>query len=186
MFAVQKQTILPESVKKEDVLSLLHDHSSMIILNPIVVEHEKVPGPISPPPTPREQDDAVDMHQDNDIFSSATTAKYNITDRISYLPGHLWDSTVTYAAWFADTPDGLRSFVQAPAGVEIRGSWRVRQIESPDGRDSEDLGIYLAEEAVVSCNSLLRPFIQSTMQKSHATLHHRFLERLMDEGRHPQ
>ena len=184
-FAVQKQTVLPQSVRREDVLRLLHDHSVMITLNPIVINHDKVPGPISPPPSPKHEEAAL-IHDDDDISTSTTSVKYTITDRISYLPGHLWDSTITYSAWFVDTPDGVRSFVQAPAGVEIRGSWRVRPVQAVDERDKVDFGIYLIEEAIVSCNALLRPFIQSTMQKSHATLHQKLLETLVDGQRHTQ
>ena len=184
-FAVTKQTILPASVKREDVISQLHDHSLMIKLNPIVVHHEKVQGDVSPPPTPNpdpNEDETTLVPEDDKIFANSTSIKYSITDRIAYLPGDLWTGSITYAAWFADAADGLRTLVRAPMGVVIRGSWKVRPVWPHDGEDQEAMGIYLSEEAIVSCNSLLRPFIQSTMQKSHDTLHHRFLERLVDDG----
>ncbi|KAL9095753.1 MAG: hypothetical protein Q9165_002185 [Trypethelium subeluteriae] len=161
-FTVSRQTTLPASVAKEDVLTLLHDHSEMITLNPIVIKHEQMQGPSSPPPS-LQQDETSASDQD-DIFSSPAGAKYSITDQMSYLPGHLWDGKIVYTAWFANASDGLRSFVRAPMGVEIRGSWRV--IPSTPGyrpEGSGDLDHYLEERAVVSCNSLLRPFIQKTL-----------------------
>ena len=199
-FTTTKQTDLPASATRQDVLRQLHDHSVMITLNPIVIHHEQVHGPTSPPPSPNPDDNesaaAASSHDHHEIFASATaspSAKYAITDRISYLPAHLWDGNLTYTAWFADAPDGLRTFVMAPMGVEIRGCWRVCQAwpasassssstTTSNGNSGDQGGFYLEEEAVVSCNSLLRPFIQSTMQKSHETLHRRFLARLMGLG----
>ncbi|KAI9701361.1 MAG: hypothetical protein M1820_006452 [Bogoriella megaspora] len=160
-FVVNQQTELPATATRDQILAMLHDHSLMITLNPLVLNHELAS--FTPVPKFRDDTDATNPR--------TATHKYSITDKISYLPHGLWDSNMTYTGWFANTADGLRTWVQAAAGVEVQGLWFVR--EAMGGR-----GLVLEEEATVNCSSLLKPFVEGELRKSHEVLHKRFLERL--------
>lgn len=89
---------------------MLHDHSAMIELNPLVLRHDTC----DPPPnaTPDEAEHAT---------------WYSITDKINYLPGGLFSSEISYKASFYDLPMGLQTHVLAPAGVDIKSKWSMSE-----------------------------------------------------------
>ena len=100
-------TPLPSYVSRDAVLELLHDHSTIITLNPLVTHHGRTPPP---------------EHALPDEHSSAW---YEITDKIEYIPGTSLTGSVTYTACMHDLPNGLQTHVHAPAGLEIRGKWQL-------------------------------------------------------------
>ena len=68
---------------------MLHNHSEMIELNPLVVEHHSIKTPRDAP-----ADEFLDC------------VWQELTDRVSYLPGGLMKGKVTYKACFHDMPNG--------------------------------------------------------------------------------
>ena len=135
----------------------------MITLNPLVQSHRR-----------------ISSHASSELAQKQSTIEneYEITDIISYLPYHLWDSTVTYTAKFTCTVDGLDTLVAAPAGVLIEGAWRIIGIGDEGGQT-------LQETAKVTCNWALMPFVKVPMHSSHKILHERFLEILKErQNRH--
>ena len=129
----------------------------MITLNPLVIDHYLLPA--------------------NSPESTASPT-YSITDQISTLPFHLWDSEITYTASFENIPSGLLSKTNAPMGVEIAGEWRL-VASGGVGQDVSDEGFELVETATVTCNLFLMPYIKGTIKKSHDELRRRFEEILL-------
>jgi hypothetical protein len=99
-------TPLPREISRETAVSMLHDHSAMIELNPLVLRHDMC----DPPP-----------NASPDEAEHATW--YTITDKINYLPGGLYSSEISYKAGFYNLPVGLQTHVFAPAGVDIKSKW---------------------------------------------------------------
>ncbi|KAG5916615.1 hypothetical protein E4U53_004289 [Claviceps sorghi] len=95
-------TPLPPGVSRDAAVSLLHDHVSMIDLNPLVQERHRIPPPPHAPDEEREW------------------AWYSVTDRLSFIPGR-----VAYTCSFGDGPRGLRTHAYAALGVETRSTWSV-------------------------------------------------------------
>lgn len=102
---------------------------------------------------------------------------YEITDEISYLPGGLAKSEVTYKAGFYDLEYGLQTHVFAPAGVEIKGLWKVggnAPGEPPETRElgveTPKAGLYLREDVELRCNFFLTSFVKKNLKGSHAKL----------------
>ena len=153
---------LNQSISFAEILSALHNHSQMITLNPLVISH--VPAPT-----------------DNSETSVSTT--YSITERISYLPFHLWDSEFTFTASFENTSSGLDTVTHAPAGVDLDSRWKVLSVGALLGRNDHK-GCWLEETVKVTCSILLMPYVKSSMKGSHAELRRRLEDVLMSEQGH--
>ncbi|KAL1964853.1 hypothetical protein VTN77DRAFT_6355 [Rasamsonia byssochlamydoides] len=166
-------TPLPPYVPRDAVVEILHNHSEMIELNPLVTGHrrcEHAPAVAQP--------DEVDA------------AWYEITDKISYLPGGLLSGKVSYYGCFHDLPRGLQTHIHAPAGLEIRGKWRVCGNMPGEPRDPVELGmeklripregLYLREDVDLRCSLVLLGIVKKNIKKSHAGL----VERLLAKTRH--
>ncbi|EED13662.1 hypothetical protein TSTA_099150 [Talaromyces stipitatus ATCC 10500] len=164
-------TPLPSYVSRDAVLELLHDHSVMITLNPLVTHH----GRTTPPP-----------HALPDEHFSAW---YEITDKIEYIPGTGFTGSVTYTACMHDLPTGLQTHIHAPAGLEIRGKWQLlgwlpgEQRLAPEiGIEQYDIpkeGLYLREDCDLRCNFFLTHFVKKNLYKSHEL----FVKRLLEMAR---
>lgn len=164
-------TALPSYVSRAAVLELLHDHSTLITLNPLVTNH----GQMTPP-----------AHALEDEKNSAW---YEVTDKIEYVPGTNLTGSVTYTACMHDTPNGLQTHIHAPAGLEIRAKWQLlgrlpgEKPSAPEiGVEQYNVpreGLYIREDCEIKCNILLINFVKRNMLKSHKV----FVERLLQMAR---
>jgi hypothetical protein len=153
-------TPLPPTVSRETAIEMLHSHSEMIELNPLVINHVKCKPPANAPP---------------DEFHCTW---YELTDRITYLPGI--KGQVSYKACFHDLPRGLQTHVYAPAGLEIKEKWSIGGNEPGEEREVIELGLgnlgvpreglYLREDIDMSCNVFLTGFVKKTLNKAHGVL----------------
>ena len=156
-------TPLPPTVSRSTAIAALHHHSGMISLSPVVIDHE-LTKPLSTAP-------ADEFH----------CTWYNITDRISYLPGV--KGTVSYKVCFHNLPNGMQSHCYAPAGLDIKGKWSVGGNEPGEEREVRELGLigvpreglYLREDVDMKCNMFLIGFVKKTLKKSHEVLVDRLL-----------
>ncbi|KAF4549032.1 Hypothetical protein D9617_24g017460 [Elsinoe fawcettii] len=166
-----KTTPLPPTLSRADAVKLLHNHAEIIRLNPLVIDFKQISKP----------DEAPD-DESHYIW-------YELTDKITYLPG--FTRNVTYRGAFLDTPEGVNTHVYAPAGLEIRERWSVcdgseaatkSDTITPDrnGSDASEhghSGLVLCEDVDMTCNILLAAFIKKQLSASHAVL----TKRLMGE-----
>lgn len=95
-------TPLPNAVARETAVGVLHDHATMIELNPLVIGHELTSAPSN-------ATDEEKMHM----------KWYEIKDAIQYIPGTTMTHELTYKGGFYDLPIGLQTHVFAPGGVDI-------------------------------------------------------------------
>ncbi|TKA59774.1 hypothetical protein B0A55_12222 [Friedmanniomyces simplex] len=164
-------TPLPPSITRDTALALLHNHSAMIELNPLVVRHE----PTTAPP--------------NATAEEQLKCKWVlITDTINYLPGGAAKSEVSYKAGFYDLPYGIQTHCFAPGGVDLKAIWRVggnmfgERPEAPElGIAKPSSGLYLREDVEVRCNMFLSNFVKKNLKKSHGTL----VEKLLSKHSEP-
>lgn len=144
-------TLLHGSVSEETIIARLHDHSSMIEQNPLVIHYERCPAPADAP---------------DESFC------FSLTDRIEYLPG-LLQGKINYRASFHDTPRGLRTHIEAPLGVDIWNEWtvcsnRTSEVE-PELKDKPP-GVYLREKVELRCPLGMAFFVRRNIEKSHSIL----------------
>ncbi|KAK6087473.1 hypothetical protein SCUP234_01631 [Seiridium cupressi] len=161
---------LPASVSRQVVLDFLHDHQSMIDLNPLVIERHPLPEP--PPHCPEDERQCV---------------WWSMTDKIAYAPGI--KSDLTYTAAFQDLHDGIRTHCYAPMGTHIRERWSLggtlpgepkQPVELGLGAPSQ--GLYIREDVEVRCNFLMAGFVKKTILKSHGVLCERLVRKAESSG----
>ncbi|KAE8157558.1 hypothetical protein BDV40DRAFT_278025 [Aspergillus tamarii] len=153
-------TPLPSYITRETVVEALHNHSEMIELNPLVIRHEPCRPPSFAP--------ADEFH----------CIWYEMTDRISYLPGGLVRGNVSYAGCFYDLPRGLQTHVYAPTGLDIREKWSVCGNMPGEPREPVELGIpdapreglYLREDVNMRSQIWATAFVKRTLKRAHAVL----------------
>ncbi|KAJ9387243.1 hypothetical protein DTO063F5_3338 [Paecilomyces variotii] len=153
-------TPLPPYITRDTVVETLHNHSEMIELNPLVIKH----GCCKPPPVAT----ADEFH----------CIWYELTDRISYLPGGMVTGKVSYKACFYDLPRGLQTHVYAPAGLDIKEKWSICGNMPGEPREPVELGLanapreglYLREDVDMRCNIVMNNFVKRTLKKAHQVL----------------
>lgn len=133
-------TTLPPAVPRELVLKTLQNHQEMIKLNPMVTDYKPC-YPAAAAPT-----DELDHEW----------SWYEITDRISFLPGGLMRGNVSYRGCFRNIPRGIRTHVYAPTGLDIQATWSVGGTEpestptstlTPDGKQAGVQGVSAEKES---------------------------------------
>lgn len=165
-------TPLPATIQRETVLSFIHDHEQMITLNPLVIRFKRT---LAPTTASLEEQESCKW--------------YEMTDEISYLPYGVMKGEVSYKGGFYDLPDGLQTHVFAPAGVDLRGLWKIGGNLPGEPRASSELGLdvprdclYLREDVDLRCNILLSSFVKRNLKKSHAVLVKTLIEKADEIG----
>jgi hypothetical protein len=157
-------TPLPPGITREIVIETLHSHEDMIDLNPLVEERH----PIKPP---------------NDASPEEYHCLwYQLTDRVSYLPGGIMSGKVSYNACFHDLDRGLQTHCYAPLGLNIKGKWTLGGSLPGEPVGPVELGIgaplsglYLREDVDMRCNIMMTSFVKKTLKKAHSHLVDRLL-----------
>ncbi|RCI10346.1 hypothetical protein L249_4398 [Ophiocordyceps polyrhachis-furcata BCC 54312] len=149
-------TALPPTATRSAAERLLHSHSSMIDLNPLVRSRQRLSS--APASAPAEE-------------RGADYEWYAITDRLCLC------LRVTYTASFRDGEDGaLATHTFAPLGLRVRGRWELVFL------DGQERTLAVRETVVLQCSPLLVPFVRATLKRAHRTLVERFSERVLTMG----
>ncbi|CAI4211761.1 unnamed protein product [Parascedosporium putredinis] len=133
--------------KKELAIDILHSHSEVITLNPLVLGHKPIPAP---------------RNAAADEFYSTW---YEITERIQYIPGtgKMGSGKISFNGCFHDMPWGLQTHIYAPMSIELRNKYRIAGnqpgVEPPEPLEigMSELGVpsdglYLREDIEIRCN----------------------------------
>ncbi|GAB1193890.1 hypothetical protein APSETT444_003125 [Aspergillus pseudonomiae] len=139
---------LHPSTAPERVTEVLHDHVTMIKLNPLVIDLQRC----------EPHEDAPETERD--------LVWYEITDTVSYLPFGLLSGKVKYKGCFEDLPMGLQTHIYAPLGLRTKNTWTV------EGQMDE---LQLKEDVFMTCNILMATFVKATIKASHGPLVERLI-----------
>ncbi|KAK8043624.1 hypothetical protein PG993_006054 [Apiospora rasikravindrae] len=155
---------LPRNVTRQAVIEFLHSHEDIIDLSPLVKERHPIKAPASAPP-----------HLQHASW-------WSITDKISYLPGHLLNGTYTYTGAFVNKSTGLEAYIDAPAGTTLKDVWSVVQSPSSSSRcpyspssskttaQPGETDLCIRVDSSARCHFALRGFVRKMLKKSHAEL----------------
>jgi hypothetical protein len=172
-------TRIPGFIPRQLALDILHSHSEVITLNPLVLNHK----PISAP-----RNAAADEYY---------STWYEITQRIQYVPGmgKAGSAQITFNGCFHDMPWGLQTHTYAPMNVDLRNTYRVGGnqpgIEPPEQRElgMEELGIprnglYLRQDAEIKCNITMISFVKAQLKAASKEMVDRIIKKaeLLDAG----
>jgi hypothetical protein len=172
-------TPIPGFIPRQLAIDILHSHSEVITLNPLVIDHYPIAAP---------------RHAAADEYYSTW---YEIVERIQYLPGigKIGSGKLTFNGCFHDMPWGLQTHTHIPAGVEMRICYRVcgnqPGIEPPEHREIglEELGVpkeglYLREDIEIKCNFAMVSYIKSQLKAASKDMVARIIKKaeLLDAG----
>ncbi|KJZ75305.1 hypothetical protein HIM_05231 [Hirsutella minnesotensis 3608] len=173
-------TPIPGFIPRQLALDILHAHSEVITLNPLILSHRPVPAP---------RNAAADEYY---------STWYEMTERIQYVPGvgRAGSGKITFSGCFHDLPWGLQTHVYAPLGIDLRHRYRVAGnqpgLEPPEEHRELGLealgaphdGLYLREDIEIRCNIALVSFVKSQLRAASRDMIRRFIKKaeLLDAG----
>ncbi|KAL2753069.1 hypothetical protein ACRALDRAFT_1072815 [Sodiomyces alcalophilus JCM 7366] len=172
-------TPIPGFIPRQLALDILHSHSEVITLNPLVIDHKPIPAP---------------PHAPVDEYYSTW---YEITERMQWIPrlGRMGSGKIKFTGCFHDMPWGLQTHTYAPMGVDIRIKYRVDGnqpgLEPPQPHELglADLGapsdgLYLREDIEIRCNVTMVGYVKSELQSASKGMVARIIKKaeLLDAG----
>ncbi|KAK4170088.1 hypothetical protein QBC43DRAFT_307128 [Cladorrhinum sp. PSN259] len=172
-------TPIPGFIPRQLAIDILHSHSEVITLNPLVIDHKPIAAP---------QNAATDEYY---------STWYEITERVQVVPGmgKMGSSLIKFNGCFHDMPWGLQTHIYAPMNIDMRSTYRVAGnqpgFEAPEvpeiglkalGVPSD--GLYLREDIEIKCNITMISFVKSQAKKACADMVARIIKKaeLLDAG----
>lgn len=168
-------TPIPSHIPRQLAIDLLHNHSEIIELNPLVIGHH----PIKPPPK---------AHAD-EYYSTW----YEINQRIQFIPGagKVGSGKISFNGVFHDLPTGVQTHVYAAAGVDIRHNYTIGGNQPGEIPQAKELGsgapasgLYLKQDVTITCNMMMISFVKKEMKSATEILLTRLVKKaeLVDAG----
>ncbi|CAM1511865.1 Fc.00g093780.m01.CDS01 [Cosmosporella sp. VM-42] len=172
-------TPIPGFIPRQLAIDILHSHSEVITLNPLVLSHKPIPAP---------RNAAADEYY---------STWYEITERIQYVPGmgKAGSGKIQFNGCFHDMPWGLQTHIYAPLNIDMRNRYRVQGnqpgIEAPEPAEIglEQLGapkdgLYLREDIEIKCNITMMSFVKAEMKRASKEMVGRMIKKaeLLDAG----
>jgi hypothetical protein len=172
-------TPIPSFIPRQLAIDILHSHSEVITLNPLVLDHKPIKAP---------RDAAADEYY---------STWYEITERIQYLPGlgKMGSGKISFNGCFHNLPWGLQTHIYAPMNVDLRNKYRIagnqpgyeptiplemglRELGAPAD------GLYLHEDIEIRCNIAAMGFVKSELKKAGKQMVSRIIKKaeLLDAG----
>ncbi|TWU77433.1 hypothetical protein ED733_006636 [Metarhizium rileyi] len=169
-------TPIPGFIPRQLALDILHSHSEVITLNPLVLDHRPIPAP---------RNSAAD-----EFYSTW----YEITQRIQFVPGvgNLGSGKITFNGCFHDMPWGLQTHVYAPFNIDMCSKYQIGGnqpgLEPPEQREiglgAPADGLYLREDIEIKCNITMVSFVKSQAKAANKEMVQRIVKKaeLLDAG----
>ncbi|CAK7566787.1 MAG: hypothetical protein SEPTF4163_004739 [Sporothrix epigloea] len=172
-------TPIPGFIPRQLAIDILHSHSEVITLNPLVLEHKPIKAP---------RDASSDEYY---------STWYEIIERIQYVPGlgRLGSGKLAFNGCFHDMPWGLQAHIYAPMNTDLKYKYRIAGnqpgIEPPEtlemglaalGAPSD--GLYLREDVEVKCSIAAMSFVKSQLKAASKLMVQRIIKKaeLIDAG----
>ncbi|OAQ63642.1 hypothetical protein VFPPC_14643 [Pochonia chlamydosporia 170] len=169
-------TPIPGFIPRQLALDILHSHSEVITLNPLVLDHKPIPAP---------------RNAASDEFYSTW---YEITQRIQFVPGmgNIGSGKITFNGCFHDMPWGLQTHIYAPFNIDMRSKYQIGGnqpgVEAPEQREiglgAPADGLYLREDIEIKCNITMVSFVKSQAKAANKEMVQRIVKKaeLLDAG----
>lgn len=172
-------TPIPGFIPRQLAVDILHSHSEVITLNPLVIDHRPIQAP---------RDAASD-----EFYSTW----YEITERMQFVPGigRMGSGKIKFNGCFHNLPQGLQTHTYAPMNIDIRIKYRVEGnqpgVEPPPHHELglEELGVprdglYLREDIEIRCNVTLAKYVKESLKTASKEMVSRIIKKaeLLDSG----
>ncbi|KAK2047212.1 hypothetical protein LZ31DRAFT_160963 [Colletotrichum somersetense] len=172
-------TPIPGFIPRQLAIDILHSHSEVITLNPLVLDHKPIKAP---------RDAASDEYY---------STWYEISQRIQYVPGigKIGSGKINFNGCFHDMPWGLQTHTYAPMNIDIRIKYRIDGnqpgVEPPQppeigtaGLGIPADGLYLREDIEIRCNVTMVGFVKAQLKAASKEMVSRIIKKaeLLDAG----
>ncbi|EFX05949.1 hypothetical protein CMQ_4018 [Grosmannia clavigera kw1407] len=172
-------TPIPGFIPRQLAIDILHSHSEVITLNPLVLEHKPIKAP---------RDSASDEYY---------STWYEIIERIQYVPGlgRMGSGKIAFKGCFHNMPWGLQAHIYAPMSTDLRYKYRIAGnqpgIEPPETMEmglaslgAPTDGLYLREDVEVKCSIAVMSFVKSQLKAASKKMVERIIKKaeLVDSG----
>lgn len=168
-------TPIPSHIPRQLAIDILHSHSEIITLNPLVLEHRAIPAP---------RDAAADEYY---------ATWYEIIERIQWVPGmgKMGSGKISFKGCFHDVPGGVDTHIRAPANVDLRNHYRIAGNQPGEPVEARELGInapaeglYLREDIQIKCNFTMVAFVKAQLKAASKVMVERLIKKaeLLDAG----
>jgi hypothetical protein len=183
VYKLRASVPIPISIPPETVVQALQKPENLLDLGSLLHTYEQIPTDWLP----------ERIHNDNTYFSAfddgPPITAYEVTDIIPIIPGAgSWATKhIKFFARFQNLPDGVRSYVNASAGVTVKSEYRVifkerRATANADNDNGEEESIEngwrLVEFSSVECFALMMPFVASNLDVSHKDMLQQLLTKI--------
>lgn len=172
-------TPIPGFIPRQLAIDILHSHSEVITLNPLVLDHKPIKAP---------------RQAASDEYYSTW---YEITERIQYVPGlgRMGSGKISFNGCFHNMPWGLQTHIYAPLNVHLKNKYRIAGnqpgVEPPEqleiglsslGAPSD--GLYLRDDIEIKCNVAVVSFVKSQLKAASKEMVSRIIKKaeLLDAG----
>ncbi|KAI8159046.1 hypothetical protein K4K49_003715 [Colletotrichum sp. SAR 10_70] len=172
-------TPIPGFIPRQLAIDILHSHSEVITLNPLVLDHKPIKAP---------RDAAADEYY---------STWYEITERVQFIPGigKMGSGKISFNGCFHDMPWGLQTHTYAPMNIDIRIKYRIDGnqpgVEPPHqpeigmaGLGVPVDGLYLREDIEIRCNVTMTSFVRTQLKAASKEMVSRIIKKaeLLDAG----
>ncbi|CAN8096716.1 unnamed protein product [Discula destructiva] len=172
-------TPIPGFIPRQLAIDILHSHSEVITLNPLVLDHRPIKAP---------------RNAASDEFYSTW---YEIEQRIQYIPGigKMGSGKITFTGCFHDMPWGLQTHIYAPMNVDLKNRYRISGnqpgFEPPETQEiglsslgAPSDGLYLRDDIEIKCNYAVASFVKSQLKAASKDMVARIIKKaeLLDAG----
>jgi len=147
-------TPIPNDASPDIMVKLLHDHSFLITMSPIVTRH-------------------AEAGKD----PQTGTVVYDVWENITIIPFGLWTHELQFRASFQDHADGVTSWIQAPLGFHSEAKYTIRAAKAGE---ADAASMVLEESIQTTCPIFFRPFVEMTMVPVRQKMHARIIERAQE------
>lgn len=172
-------TPIPGFIPRQLAIDILHSHSEVITLNPLVLDHKPIKAP---------------RNAASDEYYSTW---YEITERIQYIPGlgKMGSGKISFNGCFHDMPWGLQTHIYAPMNVDLKNRYRIAGnqpgVEPPEPQEiglaslgAPSDGLYLRDDVEIKCNVAVVGFVKSQLKAASKDMVSRIIKKaeLLDAG----
>lgn len=172
-------TPIPDFIPRQLAIDILHSHSEVITLNPLVLNHKPIKAP---------RDAASDEYY---------STWYEIVERIQYIPGFgkMGSGKISFKGCFHDMPWGLQAHIYAPMSTDLRYKYRIAGnqpgVEPPEPMEmglaalgAPSNGLYLREDVEVKCSIAVMSFVKTQLKAASKLMVERIIKKaeLVDSG----
>lgn len=164
---------IPSYLTPDDVIKSTHDHLTLAQLQPLVTAVRAIPA------------DEVNFtwfgRAEEEYFGedAKNIKHYMIEEIITFVPGigDYGKKLLKFPARFANVPNGVKGWADAPSGVSVASHFEVIEKEGVPG------AWILQEKATVECSSLLMPFVRRSFTGAHQAMCKEIIAKAKAAGR---